>query len=89
MTDRTPDEIRTDNALDQAIADAAHARGIVDDDQVITGWVVVLAAQGPDETIGRYGHLHPGGRQPMHSALGLLTLGTDLLLGGGHEDDDL
>jgi hypothetical protein len=88
MKDRTPEEVAADNALDEAINRMAKAGELVADDEVVTAWVVVGAAQGPDYGRTSYFHAFPGGTLPSHTAVGLLRLAEQEILAHGEDDDD-
>ena len=86
MTERTPEQVAADNKLDDAIAEAARAYGVVPEDEIVTTWMVAGAAQGQDIDQTGYFQLYPGGTQPTHIAVGLLRMTEARLLEPAEDD---
>lgn len=77
---RTSEQIAADNDLDAAIRRVCVSRDHLRAGEHIIAWVVVAAIDNAGEP-GRdaYVVLHPNGYQPTHSALGLLSIGQDMV----------
>ena len=85
--ERTPEQVAADNRLEDAIEEAARAYGVIHDDEIVTAWVVVGAAQGRDNGKSGYFHMVPSGTQPSHISVGLLKMTELHLLTRGEGDD--
>lgn len=82
----TPEQVKADDALTEAIIANRLAYGATADDYVtdyIVVWSAVIAA---DDEGTRYGTILRDHNQPYHCSMGLLHTGLELV-GTFHEDD--
>lgn len=68
VTERTPEQVAADNALEDAIAAGIRAYDLTDEGSIVTTWAVLGASQGVDEGESSYFQLYPSGSQarPRH-----------------------
>lgn len=88
MTERTPEQVAADNAIEDAISKVTAAYDLVDLENVVTAWMLVGAAQGADYGMTHYFHAYPSGNLPTHVAVGLLRMTEHQLLNPDADDDD-
>jgi hypothetical protein len=85
--ERTPEQVKADNLMDDAIAEAAKAYDLVPEGDVVTTWAVVGASIGLDAGRTNYFGVYPGGNLPPHVAVGLFEVAKNEVLSGSGDDE--
>jgi hypothetical protein len=87
VTERTPEQIAADNAIEDALALAVKAYELTEDGDVVTTWAILGASQGLDDARTGYFQLYPSGSQPTHITVGLLRMAEAQILHGYADDE--
>lgn len=91
MSERTPEQIEADEALDKALLQAALAYGFMDSYDVLGDFVAIAAVNNASSGEVSYLALCTRGELPHHTTLGLLKVGLGIYDYGAYRnvgDDD-